>query len=105
MGLSCMDPIIRGFFFFPINTVQYNLRAEPVDVEPQIYRMDYKWVFSDIPNLCVVKGSNVYQGKQYQADSQPSIQEHYFYPLGCSNSKNRYNTIRTIRNQWREITR
>lgn len=57
MGLSCMDPIMHGF---SINTVQYNLRAEPVDAEPQTYRMGCKWVFSHIPNLCVVKGSNVY---------------------------------------------
>ena len=63
MGLSCMDPIIHGFFF-PINTVQYNLKAEPVDVEPQTYKMDYKWVFSDIPKLCVVEGSNVYMSKK-----------------------------------------
>lgn len=51
-------------FFPPINTVQYNLKAEPVDVEPQTYRMDCKWVFSDIPKLCVVEGSNVYMSKK-----------------------------------------
>ena len=45
---------------FPIHTaVLHNPRAESVDAEPQVWRMDYKWVFSGAPNPCVVKGSNL----------------------------------------------
>lgn len=54
-----MDPIICGFFFLIHTAVLHNLRAESVAVEPQVWRMDYKWVFSGAPNPCVVKGSNL----------------------------------------------